>query len=282
MLDQAQLEEKARFKREKSREAIALALEGSWEQAVRVNEEILRVFPDDVDALNRLGKALMELGRYPEARDSFAEATRVAPYNTISKKNLERLAHLEESPAVPKAGKVATPFHFIEESGKSEITPLFKPAPREVLAKMAAGDQVTLSPRDNIMAVENSLGECLGQLEPRLGLRLLHLAGKGNRYDAAVTSVRDQEISIIVHETYRHPDVATVASFSGRTRDGQRLYWREALASYDVGTELDEEEHTSAWREGYSEVVALSEGEEPAESAFNAKTAEADQEFDEE
>ena len=65
MIDSAQLEKQARFKREKSREAIALALEGNWERATEVNKELLRLFPQDVDAMNRLGKAFLELGRSP-------------------------------------------------------------------------------------------------------------------------------------------------------------------------------------------------------------------------
>ena len=95
-MDLMQVEDKAKLIKDKTKEAIALALEGQWERAVSVNREILRMAPEDVEALNRLGKALMELGRYREARDAYAEALRVDPMNTIAQKNLAKLTKLVE------------------------------------------------------------------------------------------------------------------------------------------------------------------------------------------
>ena len=187
-----QLEDMPMFRREKSREAIVLALQGKWQRATEVNRGILELFPDDVEAMNRLGKAFLELGRYPEARDSFEGAARLAPYNTISKKNLERLSHLEANASRPKPGKVVTPYHLIEESGKSGITVLQKLASPEVLAKMAAGDEVALVPRDHTLVVENAQGEVLGRIESKLAMRLMRLIKDGNRYDSAIISVNHQ------------------------------------------------------------------------------------------
>ena len=74
-----------------------------------------------MEAMNRLGKALMELGDYEAARKVFDRVVSIAPYNNIAKKNAARLAQLEASPAavkqVRKSG--AAPQLFIEESGKS-------------------------------------------------------------------------------------------------------------------------------------------------------------------
>ena len=161
MIDSAQLEKQARLKREKSREAIALALEGNWERATEVNKELLRLFPQDVDAMNRLGKAFLELGRYAAAREGFEKAVTIAPHNTIAKKNLERLGHLQETASPPKQGKVVTPYLFIGESGKSGVSVLQNPAQHQILAKMAAGDPVRLESRDHALVVENNQGEYL-------------------------------------------------------------------------------------------------------------------------
>ena len=56
-----------------SKEAIGLAIQGRWQEAMERNQEIVKFFSDDVNAYNRLGKALMELGRYAEARDAFSQ-----------------------------------------------------------------------------------------------------------------------------------------------------------------------------------------------------------------
>ena len=55
----------------KTKEAITLANETRWNEAVFVNRLIVESFPYDIAAYNRLGKALSEMGRYSEARDSF-------------------------------------------------------------------------------------------------------------------------------------------------------------------------------------------------------------------
>ncbi len=284
MMETVKTEKKDRVRRMKSREAIGLALEGDWEQAVEVNREVLRLFPDDVEALNRLGKAFMELGRYSGARSAFESATRVAPYNSIAKKNLERLLHLEETARPPKQGKVVSPYLFIEERGKSCMTALEKPAGLETLGRMAAGDSVKLRAKDHVLLVENQQGDYVGQVEPKLGMRLTRLMRGGNRYEAAIISVNPQDVSVIILETYRHQDTRGICSFpTGRRDERRKAYWTDALLRYDVDSDLDEDEAQVAdWRESYGDSVELSEDQEPAESLFAAKGARSSAEDDEE
>ena len=78
-------EDEAKLKRQRAREAIALAMQGRWEEAVEVNQGILDVFPTDVDAYNRLGKAFTELGRFSEAGDAYASSLAIVPNNTIAR-----------------------------------------------------------------------------------------------------------------------------------------------------------------------------------------------------
>ena len=53
-----------RLKQQRSKEAIDLAMQARWREAVDVNREIIEAFPEDVDTFNRLGRAYMELGQY--------------------------------------------------------------------------------------------------------------------------------------------------------------------------------------------------------------------------
>ena len=283
MIYQARSEERAKLKMDKSKEAIGLALKGQWGTATVVNQRILELFPDDVESLNRLGKAFLELGRYSEARIAFENATRIAPYNTISKKNLERLSHLQEASPPPKQGKVVTPYLFIEESGKSGVTLLHRPAARLVLAKMAAGDSVKLEAREHVLVVENSSGEYLGQVELKLGMRLIRLLKGGNRYDAAIISVNRQEVSVIIWETYRHSSLENVCSFPTRSREEHKVYWIDSLLGYDTDGEADEDEgYAAEWRDQYPDGMDGTEEGEPAESKFARKPAQASQEEEEE
>ena len=91
-------ENQFRSKKELSKDAISLALSGEWERAAEVNQAILDQTPDDVEAMNRLGKALMEVGDYDSARDVLVRVVSAAPYNNIAKKNLARLEQMESAP----------------------------------------------------------------------------------------------------------------------------------------------------------------------------------------
>ena len=81
-----QLEHRVKLRRDKSSQAIDLATQRRWDEAAVVNQELLDVIPDDVEALNRLGKALSETGRYAAARKALEAALKVSPSNAIAKK----------------------------------------------------------------------------------------------------------------------------------------------------------------------------------------------------
>ena len=100
-----QAEDRTRSKRHHADVAIQMALQGQWEQAVDLNRSILESFPADVDACNRLGKALTELGRFADARDSYMKAIESDPLNLIARKNLSRLATLGKTAPKKKSKK---------------------------------------------------------------------------------------------------------------------------------------------------------------------------------
>ncbi len=168
-----QEEERTRLKRQSSKQAITLAMHGRWREAMAANRSLLESFPNDVDAHNRLGRAHMELGEYALAREAYEKALSLDAYNTIAKKNLERLSRLGETAvSIEEAAHKVEPQQFIEEVGKAEVVGLVRLAPPEVLAKMVAGDKVNLRVDGSRLTVENSSGEYLGEVEPKHGRRL--------------------------------------------------------------------------------------------------------------
>ena len=63
-----QEERQLRLRRLHSKQAITLAMQGRWQEAVAANRRIIETFPDDVDAYNRLGRAYIELGGLPASQ----------------------------------------------------------------------------------------------------------------------------------------------------------------------------------------------------------------------
>ena len=226
------------------KKAISLALNGEWAEAAELNQTILNQSPDDVEAMNRLGKAQMELGQYSEARVVLARVVQLAPYNSIAKKNLVRLDQMETAPNPAKQTRKSggVPQLFIEESGKSGITLLHKTASGPIVASIGPGEPVTLAVEKNSIVVSVRDDEYLGRIEPKLGSRLIRLMNGGNRYQAAVIGVKEQGITIIIREIYSDPSLHKICSFPSKGREENRVYLGESLMRYMEDGDLDEDE----------------------------------------
>jgi tetratricopeptide (TPR) repeat protein len=238
------------FRRQRTQQAIQLAMQGQWQEAAAINRAIIAVFPNDVDAYNRLGKALTELGRYSEARGTYGKALELDPLNSIAQKNLARLATLGEGATVQaEGGKKLSPAMFISEMGKTGITVLTRPA-AEAAARMTAGDQVFLRRQNNTLVVESSQGEYLGEVEPKLGMRLIKLMEGGNEYAAAIATLRQDDVRVIIKETFQHPSQVGKPSFPTAAGDAFRPYTKEGLVRRDVEEEdegFEEGEDAEDW-----------------------------------
>ena len=241
--------DKSQVREEKSKEAIALALKGRWEEAIQANQDILQFFPTDAEALNRLGKALMETGRYAEAREAFEETLRLSPHNAIAKKNLERLTRFQERAPQQGSPKKVAPRRFVEESGRSGIAMLTRLAPSEVLERVAPGDAIELQTEGHTLTVTTPEGEYLGQVEPRLALRLSRLMRGGNQYEGAVVSVRSEQVAVLLVEVFRHPDQAGVASFLTRGNGDYRAFLQDTTLQYSADEERDTMDMSMGWQE---------------------------------
>jgi len=212
-----QEEEQVRLRRQRSKQAIALAMQGRWREAVVANQEIIASFPNDVDAYNRLGKA-------------YERAVELDPYNIIAQKNLQRLSYLGEAAIGLEADSDRVePQHFIEETGKAGVVDLYHLAPREILAKMAAGDRVYLKIDGSGLTVENGRGESLGQVEPKHSKRLIKLMEGGNQYSAAIVSSTEDRVTVIIREVYQDPSQAGQLSFPSRGGEGLRPYLSDKM-----------------------------------------------------
>lgn len=251
-------EDTARLKHQGSEQAIQLALESKWEEAASLNRAILNAHPNDVDSWNRLGKSLLELGRYRDSRDAYGRALELDPVNPIAKRNLERLEKIPESEA-PRRGEGVTKVAqdmFIEEIGKTGVTVL-RGIPRETLATMTAGDEVYLKTGADLIQIENAAGIALGSMEPKLALRLVRLIESGNRYAAAIKSVTDDDAELIIKEIYRDPNQTRV-SFPTSGTEGVRPYIKESLLRLgddDDDDELIEEVESDDWDRDSSETT---------------------------
>ena len=221
-------------RRERARKAVALAMRSRWQEAAMTNCAILRDFPDDMEAQNRLGKALSELGHVREAKQAFQRALEIEPHNGIARKNLDRLMSLSDHDAPRPVGAVkAAARVFIEDSGKSTTTALINLAVPQTLLKLAPGHVVCLALENGRVKVVDPEGNYIGSIEPKLAARLARLMRGGNRYEATVTGSGFQELTIIIRETFKHPSQAGAMSFPSRGASDYRAYMPMGTLDYD-------------------------------------------------
>lgn len=249
-------EDKVKLKRQRTELAISLAMRNRWDEAALANRSILELFPEEVEAYNRLGKALTELGRYGDAVAAYKSALELDPNNTIARRNLVRLSQAPRVEGIPGNKRDGVdPRLFIEETGKTGFTDLVQPAGNEVLARVSPGDRVNLTVTGPNLIVENARGEYLGRVAPRLALRLSNLLKGGNQYAAAITSLNHGNVRVIIKETYQHPSLVGKVSFPTRgTGETFRPYIKESLLKYGLaGDEEDSmEEEFREWEESES------------------------------
>ena len=160
-------------------EAIQLALAFRWEDALQLNQELLERFGPDEDSYNRLGKALMELGRREEAMAAYQSTIEVNPLNQIAARQLTKLGDLSATKGkVARVSASLDSAFFIEEPGKTALT---RVVPDEELGKVqfAPGDPVELSYSPAHVTVRTLRGETLGTLEPRMAQRLRRMVDSG-------------------------------------------------------------------------------------------------------
>jgi len=271
---QQEKEEKARLRQRLSKEAIDMALQGKWEEAEAANRDIIERFPSDVEAYNRLGRALTELGQFDAAKEAYLKSLQLAPENAIAKKNLARLTGLSESIATLKRSRRKTPASkaqarrvaldlFITEVGRAGVVSLHSVAPAKVLAKMGFGDQVHLKEKKQHLIVTSEDGEYLGEVEPKQGLRLLKLMQGGNTYDAAILNAQEDKVQAIIKEIYQHPSQIGHPSFPVKATEHLRTRLKESLLRRGIITDegelvpeseyLEEEEELGAEQESLPE-----------------------------
>jgi hypothetical protein len=243
-----QEEERTRLSRKLSQDAIALAVQGRWEEAVAANNAIIARFADDVAAYNRLGRALIELGRFPEAQKAYRKTLEIEPSNSIASKNLERLKSWDGVGKLePSRARTLGRDFFASTVGKTGVVAVTGVASVERMAEIGIGGAVNLRRRGQQVLVEDLDGVALGELEPKHGVRLAKLIQGGNQYSATILATDEGGTQLLVREDYQHPSLTEQPSFPPTQAD--KLYGHPGRVSpVETPPIIDEGRKTSAIR----------------------------------
>lgn len=231
--------------KELERDAIAFANQGRWDAAAEANQEALALSADNVEALNRLGRALSELGRYTDARATFQRVLRLSRNNPIARKNLERIASLQDAPASKPVSGLA-PRLFLKESGKTCLTDVTALGGARQLSRLAPGETLALERSEGAVVVRVPKGEVIGRLSPKLAARLARLLQGGNRYAVGVAALADGRVTVLIREVYQHPSLIGVVSFPS-SAEGADTYADDVEVVEEEGPEPEPGAAPGAW-----------------------------------
>lgn len=222
-------EAKKKNRRQVIEEARSAALEGNWDTAIEINKELIVRDPKDSAAYNRIGRAYLERRDYAAAYEAYSDALKSDPANLISRRNLQRLEYLRSAKSSSKDAP-ATEFPrtlvFIEEVGKTWVDELVNPAPMSDLAEIYAGQKLELIPDGDRLAVHDSSGRRIGEIEAKTAERVMQLMSAGNIYEVYALGPSAASIRIILREVHHDPALAGQISFP-RQIAATRKYLRE-------------------------------------------------------
>jgi tetratricopeptide (TPR) repeat protein len=190
-----------------SRSAIDSALSQDWETAIAINEEILKLNHEDIDALSRLAYAYSQIGKLDQSRKLYRSILSIDKYNLIAQKNLEKLNSLGKKASKTTPAKSSSnlfdPNLFLEEPGKTKTVVLKNVAPASVISRLRNGDMVFLNTKKHSIEIRNSDKIYLGALPDDISYRLIRLVKAGYTYCACVKSTQKNSISVFMRENKR-------------------------------------------------------------------------------
>lgn len=229
--------------------AVELAGANRWDEAIATNRQLLQM-GEDTEAHNRIGKALLELGRFEEAQAEYNETLRLNPSNVIARKSMTRLSQLgsmADGGIRQSVRHNADPQLFVVDSGKTALTTLTNVTSKDILLRLVPGEAVRLEHDGKEVHLVDSEGRRVGQLEPQLGQRLIMLIQGGNQYSTAIANLDGNQIKVLIREIFQSADQRNIVSFPGKLGgdiNTFRTYQRDLPTRYELDADdlLEDEE----------------------------------------
>lgn len=205
--------------------AIDAALDSRWIDALKLNKKIIKFDPQNVDALARLARVYMEMGRINLARKYYGEVVKIDPYNPIASKNLKIIksfksngknCHLQNG--VNGLAKLSAAL-FLQEPGKTKIVNLLKVAEPQRLSKAYCGMPVQMVIKNRKITIVDNEGNYLGVLPDDTSHLLFRLTKGGSKYDLIIKSIRVNGLAVMIKETFRSKRFKNQPSFLESSAD---------------------------------------------------------------
>lgn len=195
--------------------AIREALQQHWDEAVALNKDILKENPHHIEALNRIGYAFFQMGKFKDAKLYFDKVLKLDTYNRIALNNVKKLTPLVKK-HLKSDGKTShiSPLLFLEEPGKTKVIDCLNVAQSAVLSTLTCGQEVVFKVKKHGIDIRDTHGVYIGALPDDLSFKLTKFMEGGNEYSLYVKHVSKACVSLFIRELKRGKKFVNQPSFT--------------------------------------------------------------------
>lgn len=196
--------------------AIDAAIKSQWDKAIEFNKKILASKPDDIEALLRLGFALLQKGEIKEAKKYYQKATKIQPGNQIAHNYLERIKILEGKRGLKNKNEqlaFLNPNLFLDLPGKTKSVSLVNLGQIKTLAKLKIGQKLILKIKKRRVELRTEENEYVGALPDDISKRLIVFIKEKSEYSCFVKEVSKKNIEVFIREEKKGKKVSRYLSF---------------------------------------------------------------------
>jgi len=230
-----------------NKQSIQAALGQDWNKASILNQKILETDPKNINALNRLAKAKLELKNYQEAQTILNKVLLLDKFNSIAKTNMEKARHPHISPTninISPPHKHQT-VSFIEEPGKTKTVTLVNLGEHQTIDYLQSGEEVILHPLKRKIKVLNLNRKYLGSLPEDISIILARHIKLGSKFQSFIKNCQPKQINIFIKEVRKSARLRGTAAFSTNNHHKSSTLKHHSpmnspLEIYDPETEADE------------------------------------------
>jgi tetratricopeptide (TPR) repeat protein len=196
--------------------AVELAINGEYVKAIEINNELLKIDPQDTDCLMQLAHAYWQTGDLKLAKKYYSQTLEIDPANNLAKKRIALLNAVSSKQMQNKArtkSRIVPISELIEEPGKTKTVRLSSIGKPEHLSLLSIGEEVFLSIRKRKIEVRDSAKNFIGYLPDDISKRLAEMIEDKCVYEALVFSFDKNEIKIFLREMHKSARYRNKSSF---------------------------------------------------------------------
>lgn len=236
---------------ELEKQAIDLAINNQWKEAITVNKTIIKIDKKNLPALLRLGLAYLQTNKLKQAKICYQKVLKLQPGNSIALDNLEKIKILEEKKinSLPKKQTYLDPNLFLEIPGKTILAQLINLGQKNILAQLTIGEKVNTKIRRRKIEIRSEKNHYVGSLPDDLSQRLIFFLKAKSTYSCFIKEVSLKKVVVFIREEKKGNSVNQFISFPNNLQ-------RNINFLKQVNTEEETEKETGEELKNEIEILA--------------------------